>query len=104
MSGRIVTDPGGYRFRLDDADALEVCTGARSAFRDGLGLEPSPELRKLQQLVLRRDPVLDSASPRSVPVKRVMRRRPRLARRAASPFQVTGRTTPAEVVRYIFGD
>jgi DNA-binding SARP family transcriptional activator/ABC-type oligopeptide transport system substrate-binding subunit len=37
------------------ADALEVYIDARRALRDQLGLEPGPELRRLEQSILRQD-------------------------------------------------
>jgi DNA-binding SARP family transcriptional activator len=40
------------------AEALEVYQGARSALTDQLGIEPSPELRALQQAILRQDAAL----------------------------------------------
>jgi predicted ATPase/DNA-binding SARP family transcriptional activator len=47
------------------ADALEAYRAARAALVDGLGLEPSQELRELEQAILRQDPALDA--PTSVP-------------------------------------
>ena len=44
------------------ADALESFQTARAAFRD-LGLDPSPELRELQQRILNHDPGLSPALP-----------------------------------------
>ena len=41
------------------ADALEAYVDARRTLRDELGLEPSPELRRLEQEILRHDPTLD---------------------------------------------
>ncbi|GAB3434002.1 BTAD domain-containing putative transcriptional regulator [Flindersiella endophytica] len=46
-----------YRFG-DIAAALGAYAQARATFRDTLGLEPSPDLRALQQAVLRRDPAI----------------------------------------------
>jgi DNA-binding SARP family transcriptional activator len=43
------------------ANALEAYQDARRALSDELGLEPSRELRELQQAILRHDPVLDDA-------------------------------------------
>jgi DNA-binding SARP family transcriptional activator len=40
------------------ADALDACRAARRAFADELGLEPGPELRRLEQAVLDRAPWL----------------------------------------------
>jgi predicted ATPase/DNA-binding SARP family transcriptional activator len=40
------------------ADALEAYTQAREALVDQLGVEPGPELRKLQQAILAHDPAL----------------------------------------------
>jgi DNA-binding SARP family transcriptional activator len=43
------------------ADALASYREARALLADGLGLEPGPELRELEQAILRQDPVLVSA-------------------------------------------
>jgi YVTN family beta-propeller protein len=40
------------------ADALAAYRSAREAFRDGLGLEPGPELKALERAVLEQDPTL----------------------------------------------
>ena len=40
------------------AEALDVYAHAREALIDDLGLEPGPELRELQQAILRQDPAL----------------------------------------------
>jgi DNA-binding SARP family transcriptional activator len=45
------------------ADALEVYTRGRLRLDEELGLEPSPELRRLQEAILRHDPSLDAAGP-----------------------------------------
>ena len=72
-------------YRIGDiAGALEACTRARSAFRDGLGMDPSAELRRLHQSVLRREPALDSRL--SHPRNGAQVRPPVAARR---PIQVT---------------
>jgi YVTN family beta-propeller protein len=55
------------------ADALEVYRQASRLLRDDLGLEPSPELRELEQKILTHDPELDA--PHVL--------RPRLRRRPA---------------------
>ncbi len=44
------------------ADALAAYRDARAAL-DELGLEPSTELRTLEQQILRQDPALDPAPP-----------------------------------------
>lgn len=44
----------------DPAAALRAYADARTYFRDVLGLDPGVELRRLQQAVLRRDPILDA--------------------------------------------
>jgi predicted ATPase/DNA-binding SARP family transcriptional activator len=49
------------------ADALAAYRGARAAL-DELGLEPSAELRSLEQRILRQDPSLDA--PRAAPERR----------------------------------
>jgi outer membrane protein assembly factor BamB len=43
------------------ADALDAYRDARSTLRDDLGLEPSPELRALEQAILRQDEALAPA-------------------------------------------
>jgi predicted ATPase/DNA-binding SARP family transcriptional activator len=48
------------------ADALAVYRDARQALRDGLGLEPGEELRRIERRVLNQDPALD-APPASAP-------------------------------------
>jgi predicted ATPase/DNA-binding SARP family transcriptional activator len=45
------------------ADALEVYREARSILVDGLGIDPGPELRDLEQAILRQDPKLDVPAP-----------------------------------------
>ncbi len=42
------------------ADALEVYRSLRTALRDELGLEPGPDLRALEQAILRQDPELSA--------------------------------------------
>ena len=42
------------------AEALEAYRDARSALVDELGIDPSPELRALEQAILRQDPQLDA--------------------------------------------
>ena len=46
------------------ADALEAYIETRRALRDELGLEPGPELRRLEQEILRHDEGLQVAEPR----------------------------------------
>ncbi|HXJ62662.1 MAG TPA: AfsR/SARP family transcriptional regulator, partial [Actinomycetota bacterium] len=41
------------------ADALSAFQRARGILADELGIDPSPELRRLQELILRQDPALD---------------------------------------------
>jgi predicted ATPase/DNA-binding SARP family transcriptional activator len=48
------------------AEALEVYQRLRRTLSDELGLAPSPELRDLEQSILRQDPALD-APPRAAP-------------------------------------
>lgn len=45
-------------------EALEVYADARRTLADDLGLEPGPELQRLQQAVLQHDPELELATPR----------------------------------------
>ena len=51
------------------ADALEAYIETRRALRDELGLEPGPELRRLEQEILRHDEGLQVAEPRSLEAK-----------------------------------
>jgi DNA-binding SARP family transcriptional activator len=56
------------------ADALDVYAGTRRALVEELGIEPSRELRDLQQAILRQDPTLDlvaGAVPTAEPVRGV---------------------------------
>jgi DNA-binding SARP family transcriptional activator len=57
------------------AEALDVYRETRRLLADELGLEPGPELRELQQAILRQDPSLTArptvvAAPRTHPTKR----------------------------------
>jgi predicted ATPase/DNA-binding SARP family transcriptional activator len=45
------------------SDALEVYTRGRRRLDEELGLEPSPELQRLQEAILRHDPSLEAAGP-----------------------------------------
>src|SRR5829696_4231682 len=45
------------------AEALDVFRDARYALVETLGLEPGPELRRLQEAILRQDPALDRVVP-----------------------------------------
>jgi DNA-binding SARP family transcriptional activator/WD40 repeat protein len=45
------------------ADALDVFRDARYTLVETLGLEPGPELRRLQEAILRQDPALDRVVP-----------------------------------------
>jgi branched-chain amino acid transport system substrate-binding protein len=60
------------------ADALDAYADARRALVDELGLEPGPELRRLQQAILAQDPSLDE-TPRRREADRPSRRRTALA-------------------------
>jgi len=55
------------------ADALELYRATRVLLRDELGLEPSPELRELEQQILRHDPAL--RAPRAPLAERARARR-----------------------------
>jgi DNA-binding SARP family transcriptional activator len=46
------------------ADALEACRRCADLLRDELGIDPGPELRDLEQAVLRQDPKLTERVPR----------------------------------------
>ena len=71
------------------ADALEVSRHTRSRLVDELGLDPGPQLQRLESAILRRDPTLDPTG-----------QEPALARRRptppASPAQL-----PADVASFV---
>jgi DNA-binding SARP family transcriptional activator len=48
------------------AEALEACRRCAELLRDELGIDPGPELRDLEQAVLRQDPKLTERLPRPV--------------------------------------
>jgi predicted ATPase/DNA-binding SARP family transcriptional activator len=72
---RLTLDDSPYRERLwgqlmlalyrsgRQADALETFHDARRVFSDQLGLEPGPELRRLQEAILAQDPAIAAAPP-----------------------------------------
>jgi predicted ATPase len=72
---RLTVDENPYRERLwgqlmlalyrsgRQADALEVFHDARRVFSDQLGLEPGPELRRLQDAILAQDPTIVAVPP-----------------------------------------
>ena len=62
------------------ADALRAYQAARTVLGEELGLEPGPELQRLEAAILARDPALDLATP---------------FRRAAAPAPAAGRREPA---------
>ena len=45
------------------SEALEAYRQARRSLTDGLGIEPGPELRRLQEQILAQDPALDAPAP-----------------------------------------
>jgi DNA-binding SARP family transcriptional activator len=53
------------------AEALEAYQDARRALVDGLGIEPSPALQKLERAILRHDPALDGEAPSPARVREV---------------------------------
>jgi YVTN family beta-propeller protein len=65
------------------AEALEVFRDARRLLRDELGLDPSPELRELEQAILRQDPSIAAPAKPSRPA-------PSRPRRAATLAVVAG--------------
>jgi predicted ATPase/DNA-binding SARP family transcriptional activator len=72
---RLAVDENPYRERLwgqlmlalyrsgRQADALEIFHDARRVFADQLGLEPGPELRRLQDAILAQDPAIAAVPP-----------------------------------------
>lgn len=74
------------------ADALEVFRAARETLRDELGLDPGPDLCRLEQAMLTRDTQLDVPGPRDptgLPVKATATLVPRQLPRTITDF--TGR-------------
>jgi DNA-binding SARP family transcriptional activator/DNA-binding beta-propeller fold protein YncE len=66
------------------AEALAVYRKGRRALLDGLGIEPGPALRELEQAILRQDPALGVPAPPPAPIAmRIRRRWPLLAGAAA---------------------
>ncbi len=65
------------------ADALEAFRRARQRLIEDLGLEPGPELARLQSAILAQDPALDAPAP--APARRTDRERQPAARVASSP-------------------
>ncbi|MFI9183004.1 BTAD domain-containing putative transcriptional regulator [Streptomyces goshikiensis] len=49
--------------------ALEIYQGLRGRLVEELGLEPSPQVRRLHQMILAADPALDEAAPHRRPVR-----------------------------------
>jgi len=45
------------------ADALQACRSARERLADELGIDPGPDLQKIEQAVLQQDPWLDACVP-----------------------------------------
>jgi predicted ATPase/DNA-binding SARP family transcriptional activator len=72
---RLTVDENPYRERLwgqlmlalyrsgRQADALEIFHDARRVFSDQLGVEPGPQLRRLQDAILAQDPAIDAVPP-----------------------------------------
>ncbi len=71
-----------YR-RGRQAEALEAYRNARHILLDEVGLEPGPELRQLNDAILRQDPALDGPPPRAAPARALRRSRRLLAAGAA---------------------
>ena len=78
------------------ADALAAYRAARRSLVEELGLEPGPELRRLEAAVLAQDPALDlppSRAQPAAPAPSPRRRRPRPAL-AAAALLLRGRSSP----------
>jgi DNA-binding SARP family transcriptional activator/ABC-type branched-subunit amino acid transport system substrate-binding protein len=70
------------------AEALDVFREGRRVLVEQLGIEPSPELRRLHQAILEQDPALGGGRP--LPAARRGRRRGRALAVAAAAVVVTG--------------
>ncbi|WP_329586414.1 NB-ARC domain-containing protein [Kitasatospora sp. NBC_01250] len=84
------------------ADALEVFQRARRALTEEMGIEPSQELRVLEQAILNQSPALDLPSTATSSATRVPAPRsaaPEPAKEAA--FRLTPRQLPASISDFI---
>ena len=83
------------------ADALETFQEARRVLAEELGLEPGPELRRVQEAILAHDPAIavpvERAAPRQPPRAFDVVRRPR--RRAGSARRRPARAPPRNAHR-----
>ena len=75
------------------AEALEHYAAVRRELVDELGLEPGPELREMQERILRQDPALDTAAP--APAHAAPRIAPARPRRRAPVIAVAAVATLA---------
>ena len=71
------------------AEALEAYRNARRLLLDEVGLEPGPELRHLNNAMLRQDPELDGPPPRALPARALRRSRRLVAAGAAVAVAAT---------------
>ena len=95
LEALVADHPLRERFRLQlmlalyrcgrQADALDAYRAARQTLRDELGVEPTPELRRLELAILQHDPALEA--PR-LSVTGHLRRRPRFIAVVAIAFAV----------------
>src|SRR5204862_1861636 len=60
------------------ADALRIFQEGRRILGDELGLDPGPELRKLEAAILAQDPALDAPSPEAAQAEKHVEIRPRI--------------------------
>ncbi|WP_262697771.1 MULTISPECIES: AfsR/SARP family transcriptional regulator [Streptomyces] len=82
------------------AEALQVFQRSRALLIDQLGAEPGPELRRMQQRVLRDDEPRPSAGhEKRVTVARPARNRPRPAQLPVAPTALAGRAGEAATLR-----
>lgn len=73
------------------ADALAVYREARQVLVAELGLEPGPQLQRLEQAILTGDPALELAAPAAKPAAPTTRLEPRPAQLPADIADFTGR-------------
>lgn len=85
------------------AQALEVYQRLRRTLSDELGLAPSPELRGLEQSILRHDPAL-GAPPRAAPAREALRAVEPVAAEPSAAASAVPTNLPARLTSFVGRD